>query len=171
MRESVVPSGDCSQCVSLCCRRCCFALVYVSFIEELMCDLSAKVARWVFKLIRRSLSPVGTNGGCGMVTSNSCSLAMGWFVYFIISAGPLVGASGINPVNSMMVLYATFVRLVDVSSGRSVIVSVFVIVMCSAVLDVRRHPNVCSQYLLNVVRHMHFLVWLIMAMFLGFTSW
>ena len=48
-----------------------------------------------------------------------------------LSAGRLVGAPGINPVGSMMVLYAVFVQLVNVSSGRSVIVSVFVMTLCS----------------------------------------
>ena len=72
-----------------------------------MCDLSPNVAR-VFKLIRRSLSPVGTHGGCGMVTSKSCSFAMGCFVCIaggdgriIISASHLVGTSGISPVGSV----------------------------------------------------------------------
>ena len=58
-----------------------------------VCDLSANIVR-VFKSIRRSLSPADTDGGCGMVTSKSCSLAMSWFVCFasgerriIISAG------------------------------------------------------------------------------------
>ena len=64
------------------------------------------------KLIRRSLSPVDADGGCGMVTSNSCNLAMGWFVCFaggnrLISisaaASRLVGTSGLSPVDSMMV--------------------------------------------------------------------
>ena len=49
----------------------------------------------------------------------------------IISAGPLVGASGINHVGSMMVLYALFISLVSVSSVRSVIASVFVKALCA----------------------------------------
>ena len=114
---------------------------YFSFMD-VMCDLSANSAR-VFKSIRRSLSPVGTGGGCGMVTSKSYSFAMGWFACFaggdrriIISAGRLVSASAISPVGSMMVLYVA-----SVSSGRSVFASVFVMASCSAVLEVRRHPN------------------------------
>ena len=56
---------------------------------------------------------------------------MCWFICFaggdrriIISAGRLVGASRINPVGSMMVLYAVFVRLVSVimmCSGRRLV--------------------------------------------------
>ena len=111
-------------------------------------DLSASDAR-VFKLIRCSLSPVGASGGCGivemskgctfamgcgMVMSKSCSFAMGWFVCFvcgdrqiIASAGRLVGASGIDPVDgSMMAARAAFVWLVSVSSGCSVVVILFV---------------------------------------------
>ena len=93
-----------------------------------------------------------------MVTSKIRSLAMAWLVGFAgverrtnISAGHLVGVSGINSVGSMMViLYAVFVRLVDVNnSGGSVIASVFVTALCGAVLDnVQRHPNACwSPYL------------------------
>ena len=72
-----------------------------------------------------------------------------WFVSF---------ASG-------MVSNAVFVRLVNMSSGRIlVIVIIFVIALCSAViLDMQRHPNVLSQYLSNVVPHMHFLLWLRMG--------
>ena len=78
---------------------------YFSFVLDVMWDLSADIAR-VFKLTRGSLSPVGTDdGGCEMVTSKSCSLAMGGLICFpggkrqiITSAGCLVGASGINPV-------------------------------------------------------------------------
>ena len=114
---------------------------YFSFME-VMCDLSANIAR-VFKSIRHSDSPVGTGGGCGMVTSKSCSFAMDWLVCFasgdsisrriiISAAGRLVGASGISPVGSMMVSYAVFVRLASVSSGCSVIASVFVMASCSA---------------------------------------
>ena len=55
-----------------------------------------------------------------------------------------MGASGINPVGSMMVLRAVFVRLVSVSSGRNVIVSVFAMASRSAVLEVRRHPKAWS---------------------------
>ena len=61
-----------------------------------------------------------------------------------------MGASGISPVGSMMVSYAVFVRSASVSSGCSVIASVFVMASCSAVLEVRRHPNAWSPYLLNV---------------------
>ena len=104
---------------------------YLSFMD-VMCDLSAKIAM-VFNLIRRSLSPVGvcTDSGYG---SKSCSLAMGLFVCFaggerwiIIAAGSLIAASRINPVGSMMVLYAVFVQFVYVSSACSVIVGVFLI--------------------------------------------
>ena len=72
-----------------------------------------------------------------------------WFVSF---------ASG-------MVSNAVFVRLVNRSSGRIlVIVIIFVIALCSVViLDMQRHPNVLSQYLSNVVPHMHFLLWLRMG--------
>jgi hypothetical protein len=38
-----------------------------------------------------------------------------------MSAGRLVGASGINPVGSMTVSYSVFVRLVNASNGRNVI--------------------------------------------------
>ena len=140
---------------------------YFSFMD-VMCDLSAYDARF-FKSIRRSF-PVGIDGGCGMVTSKSCSLVMGRFVCFaggdrriMMSAGRLVGASGINPVGSMTVSYAVLVRLVNVSSGRSVIVSVFVMVSCSAILEVRRHPKAWSPYLSNVAPHMHFFVSLMMG--------
>ena len=76
---------------------------------DVMCDVSANIAR-VFKSIRGSLSPVVcTDGGCGMVTCKSCSLAIGCFLcsaggerWIIISAGRLVGAFGINPIGSMM---------------------------------------------------------------------
>ena len=44
---------------------------YFSFMD-MTHYLSANIAR-VFNLIRRSLSPVGSDGGCGMVTSKSCS--------------------------------------------------------------------------------------------------
>ena len=40
---------------------------YFSFMN-VMCDLSKNIAR-AFKLISHSLSPVGTDGGCCMVTS------------------------------------------------------------------------------------------------------
>ena len=88
---------------------------------DAMCDLSANIARF-FKLIRRSWSPLGgctvSDGGWGIVMSRRCSLATGWFVCFpdggerriMMSAGCLVGASGISPVGSMMVSYAVFVR-------------------------------------------------------------
>jgi hypothetical protein len=46
--------------------------------------------------------------------------------------------------------------LVSVSNGRSVIANVFVMASCSAVLEVRRHPNAWSPCLSNVVPHMHF---------------
>ena len=111
-----------------------------------------------------------TGGEYGVVASKSCSLWMGcWLVCFtdgerpiIISAGRLVGASaGINPAGSVMVSYAMFVQLVNnVSRGcSSVIVSVFVMASCSAILlDVQEHPNEWSPYLLNVAPHVHFLV-------------
>ena len=51
-----------------------------------------------------------------------------------------MGASGwIDHVGSMIVLYAVFVPLVSVSNCCSVIVSVFVMVSCSVVLEVWRH--------------------------------
>ena len=88
-----------------------------------MCDLSAKSAR-VSKLIRCLLSPAGADGGCGVVmSSKSCTLAVGWFVCFAgserrinVSAGLLVGVSGISPVGSMMAGCAMFVLLVSVSN-------------------------------------------------------
>ena len=42
-------------------------------IMDVVCDLSANIGR-VFKSIRCSLSPVGTDGGVGMITSKSCGL-------------------------------------------------------------------------------------------------
>ena len=75
---------------------------YFSFVEVMCDNLSANIAR-VFKLIRHSLGPVGTDGGCGMVASKSCSLAMGWFICFahgekriVISAGRLVLGAGLG---------------------------------------------------------------------------
>ena len=118
----------------------CFSLM------DVRCDLSAKNAR-VFGLIRRSLSPGGTDsdGGCGMVMSRSCSFAVGFPVCLaggerriIISAGRLAGASGMSPVGSMTVSHAVLVRLVTVSRGRSAIVNVLVIASCRAVLDASR---------------------------------
>jgi hypothetical protein len=144
---------------------------YLSFMDA-MCDLSAYNAR-VFKLIRRSSSPAGStvrDGGCGIVMSRSCSLATGWFVCFaggerriMMSAGRLVGASGMSPIGSMTVSYAVFVRLVRVSNGRSVMVNVFVMASCSEVLEVRRHPNAWSPYWSNMVPHMHFPGWWMMG--------
>ena len=62
-------------------------------------------------------------------------------------------ASGINPVASMMVSYAVFVRLVSVSSDCSAIVSVFVMASCSAVLEVRWHPKACGICLCRMWYH------------------
>ena len=137
---------------------------YFSFME-VMCDLSASIAS-IFKSIRCSLSPVGTGGGCGIVTSKTCSFVMDWFVCFAsgdrrigISAGPLMDASGISPIGSMMVSYAVYVLLASVSSGRSVVVaSVFVMASCSAVLEVQGHSNTWSPYLSNVVLHIWWLM-------------
>ncbi len=149
---------------------------YFSFMD-VRCDLSAKNAR-VFGLIRRSLSPGGTgsDGGCGIVMSSSCSFAVGFPVCLaggerriIISAGRLAGASGMSPVGSITVSYAVLVRLVNVSRGRSAIVNVLVIASCRAVLDVRRHPNAWSPYLSNVVPHMH-LWWLVGLVRMGSRS-
>lgn len=76
-----------------------------------MFNLSANVAR-VFKLNICSLIPVGTINEWGMVISRSCSFGMGRFFcvagderQIIMSAGPLRGASGINPAvgSTMMV--------------------------------------------------------------------
>ena len=53
---------------------------YFSFMDMIR-YLPANIAR-VPKLIRCSLSPVGSDGGCGMVTSKSCSWSMSWFVCF-----------------------------------------------------------------------------------------
>ena len=83
---------------------------YFSFMD-VRCDLSASVAR-VSGLIRRSSSPWGVveDGGCGIVMSSSWSFVIGWFVCFaggdrriIMSAGLLVGASGMSPVGSRTV--------------------------------------------------------------------
>ena len=54
---------------------------------------------------------------------------------------------------------AVSVPLVSVSNAWSVIASLFVMVLCSAVLEVQRHPKGWSPYLPNVVPHMYFLVW------------
>jgi hypothetical protein len=52
----------------------------------------------------------------------------------VLEAG---SASGISPASSMMMVsFAVFVRLVNVSNGRSAIARVFVIASCGAVLDV-----------------------------------
>ena len=144
---------------------------YLSFMDA-MCDLSAWNARF-FESIRQLLSPFGTivDGGWGMVIFRSCSFAIGWFVCFaggerriMMSAGRLVGASGMSPVGSMIVSYAVFVRLVSVStSGLSVIARVLVIASCSAIFDVRRHPNAWSPYLSKVVPQMHFLFRLVIG--------
>ena len=104
---------------------------------------------------------VGTDGGCRTVTSKSCGFVVcyaGGDRQISISAGRLVGASGINPVGSMMVSYdAVYVRLVSVSNDCSAIASIFVMASYSAaVLEVRRHPKVWSPYLSNVVPHTHF---------------
>jgi hypothetical protein len=95
--------------------------------------------------------------------SRSCGFVMGWFVCLaggerriMMSAGRLAGASEMSPVGSMTVSCAAFVRLVNVSNGRSVIADVFVMASCSAVLEVRWHPNAWSPCLSNVVPHMHF---------------
>ena len=94
--------------------------------------------------------------------SRSCSFATGWFVCFaggerriIVSAGRLVGASGMSPVGSMTVSHAVFVRLVSVSDGRSVMANVFVMASCGVVLDARRHPNAWSPCVSSVVPHVH----------------
>jgi hypothetical protein len=135
-----------------------------SFMDAI-CHLSANAAR-VFKLIRRSSSPWGgtvSDGGWGAAMSRSYSFVTGWFVCFaggerriMMSAARLAGASGMSPVGSITVSCAVFVWLVSVSNGRSVIANVFVMASCSVVLEVRRHPNVWSPHLSNVVPHMHF---------------
>ncbi len=72
-----------------------------------------------------------------------------------MSAGRLVGASGMSPVGSMTVSHAVFVRLVSVSDGRSVMANVFVMASCNVVLDARRHPNAWSPCVSSVVPHVH----------------
>ena len=56
---------------------------HFSFMDRMMCDLSAKIAKGL-KLIRSSLSSVDTN--CGrwgiIVTFKCCSVATDWFVCF-----------------------------------------------------------------------------------------
>ena len=75
----------------------------------------------------------GNDGGCGIVMSRSCDFTTGWFVCFVggerrimMSAGCLVGASGMSPTGSVTVSQAAFAPLVSASNGRGVIASVFV---------------------------------------------
>ena len=81
--EGIVSIGDSGNCVSLSVADDVVLPRYFSFID-VMCDLSANIAR-VFKSIRRSLSPVDTGGGCGMVTSKSKSCRVSrWVGLFVI---------------------------------------------------------------------------------------
>ena len=75
-----------------------------------------------------------------------------------MSAGRVVGASGMRPVGSMTVSCAALVQLVMVSNGRRVMVSVYVMVSCDAILDVRRHPKAWSPCLSKAVPQMHCVV-------------
>ena len=125
---------------------------------DMMRDLSANIAR-VFKLIRRSLSPVGTDGGWGMVTPRSCSFAMGRFVCFAGGERQIsAGASGIDPAGSMIALHAAFVQLVSASNGHSVVVKVFANASRGAALDAARcwQPSAWLLRLSSVVPRTHF---------------